>query len=85
MKAKLYSIADASKELPVDRQTLRLWVKSKFIPVPKPGTVKGRLAKCWTEEEMARIRKYYAENYGGKGMDRRKGSRAEQTKVKKAK
>jgi predicted site-specific integrase-resolvase len=78
-----YSIADAVKELDVDRKTLRRWAKDNLIPIPKPGTVKGRLVKCWNEKEMEKVRQFHANNYGGKGIDRREGSRVEQRKNKK--
>jgi predicted site-specific integrase-resolvase len=76
-----YSISDAVRELDIDRKTLRRWAKERLIPVPNPGIVNGRLIKCWTEKEMEAIRKFKTNFYGGKGMDRRKGSRAKQART----
>jgi predicted DNA-binding transcriptional regulator AlpA len=82
IKMKAYSISAVVKELRVDRKTLWRWVKEKHIPAPTPGTVRRRLAKCWSESEMEAVRKFHAHTYGGKGMDRRKGSRAKQKGAK---
>jgi hypothetical protein len=79
---KAYSISAVVKELRVDRKTLWRWVKERYIPTPTPGIVRGRLAKCWSESEIETVRKFHADTYGGKGMDRRKGSRAKQKRAK---
>jgi len=47
-----------------------------MIPVPKPGVVYGRLARVWTAQELAAIRKHMTESYWGKGIDRRTGKKA---------
>src|ERR1700726_940552 len=39
---KTYSISDVADLLEVNRRTLYRWIKSKVIPAPKPGEVKGR-------------------------------------------
>ena len=73
---KKYSISDVARTLEVDRKTLHRWINEKLIPAPKPGVVKGRLAKVWTEEEFAEVRRYMADFYWGKGLNRRTGKRA---------
>lgn len=77
---KTYSISDAAKLLEIDRTTLRRWLRKKKIPAPTPGIVKGRLSKCWTEDELAKIREHKAVGYWGKGIDRKTGKRAKRTK-----
>jgi excisionase family DNA binding protein len=76
---KRYSISDASELLEVDRKTLRRWIQNKTIPSPVPGIIKGRLSKCWTEVDLAKIKKYKATGYWGKGIDRRTGRKAKRT------
>ena len=77
-----WSIGDLAAELGVERKTLRRWVVDGLIPEPKPGIRDGRLVKCWSEKETEKIRAFHAKHYGGKGMDRRKGSRVEQKSSK---
>lgn len=77
---KTYSISDAAKLLEIDRTTLRRWIRKKKIPAPIPGIVEGRLSKCWTEYEMAKIREHKAAGYWGKGIDRKTGKKAKRIK-----
>lgn len=73
---RTYSISDAAKLLEIDRTTLRRWIREKKIPTPTPGIVEGRLSKCWTEDEMTKIKDHKATGYWGKGLDRRNGKKA---------
>jgi excisionase family DNA binding protein len=75
---KTYSISDAADVLEVNRRTLYRWIKSKVIPAPKPGEVKGRLARVWTADDLAAIREYMRVSFWGKGVDRRTGKKAKQ-------
>ncbi|HEV2223494.1 MAG TPA: helix-turn-helix domain-containing protein [Candidatus Acidoferrales bacterium] len=77
---RTYSISDAAKLLEIDRTTLRRWLRKKKIPVPTPGIIEGRLSKCWTEDEMAKIIEHKATGYWGKGINRKTGKRAKRTK-----
>jgi excisionase family DNA binding protein len=76
LKMKTYSISDAADILEVNRRTLYRWIKNKVIPAPKPGEVKGRLARVWTESDLAAIRDYMKQSFWGKGIDRRTGKKA---------
>jgi predicted site-specific integrase-resolvase len=82
---KSYSVTEAGKDVKVSVRTIQRWVQDGHIPRPKEEIVDGQLVKSWTEKEMITIREFRASFYRGKGMDRRKGSRAKQKKVKKAK
>jgi predicted site-specific integrase-resolvase len=73
---KIYSISDVSRLLGVDPTTLRRWIRKKQIPIPVPGIVNGRLAKCWKENELAQITEYKDSQYWGKGIDRKTGKKA---------
>jgi MerR HTH family regulatory protein len=73
---KTYSISDVSRLLAVDPTTLRRWIRKKHIPIPIPGIVNGRLAKCWKENELTQITEYKESEYWGKGIDRRTGKKA---------
>lgn len=73
---RIYSISSVAKLLGVDRKTLRRWVRKKKVAAPTPEIVGGRLSKCWTEADVARIRKYKIAEYWGKGINRKTGTRA---------
>jgi excisionase family DNA binding protein len=75
---RTYSISDAADALEVNRRTLYRWIKNKVIPAPKPGEVKGRLARVWTESDLAEIKEYMKQSFWGKGIDRRTGKKAKQ-------
>jgi excisionase family DNA binding protein len=76
---KSYSISDVARLLAIDRTTLRRWIREKRIPAPAPGIVGGRLSKCWSKEQMAKIEEHKAAGYWGKGIDRRTGKKAKRT------
>jgi predicted site-specific integrase-resolvase len=80
-----YSVTEAAKNAKVNVRTIQRWVQEGHIPRPKEEIVAGQLVKSWTEKEMILIREFKANFYRGKGMDRRKGSRAKQKRVTKAK
>jgi predicted site-specific integrase-resolvase len=82
---KSYSVTEAAKDVKVSVRTIQRWVQDGHIPRPKEEIVDGQLVKSWTEKEIIIIREFKANFYRGKGMDRRKGSRAKQKKVTKAK
>ena len=75
---KTYSISDAADVLEVNRRTLYRWIKRKVIPAPKPGEVKGRLARVWTEDDLAAITEHMRQAFWGKGIDRKTGKKAKQ-------
>lgn len=77
---KTYSVSDTARLVDVNRGTLQRWVRDGFIPAPEAKIVGGKLVKSWNERDVARIKEYKANFYRGKGMDRRKGSRADQRK-----
>jgi excisionase family DNA binding protein len=77
---KSYSISDAAKLLEIDRTTLRRWIRNRKIPVPIPGIVEGRLSKCWSEDELAKIKEHKTAGYWGKGINRKTGKKAKRTR-----
>jgi predicted site-specific integrase-resolvase len=79
---KCYSVSEAARKIAVNRATLQRWILTGSIPAPKAEIVKGKLVKCWSEKDIAHIRDYKIKTYHGKGMNRRKGSRASQKVTK---
>jgi excisionase family DNA binding protein len=77
---KTYSVSEAADILDVNRSTLQRWVRNGFITAPAATIADGKLVKSWTEKDIAAIREFKRNSYRGKGMDRRKGNRAEQNK-----
>jgi len=80
IKTRNYSISEAARELGVRRTTLYKWLQKKVIPAPAVQFVSGIRLRVWTEKQMDEIRKYKANNYWGKGVDRRTGKKAKKTK-----
>jgi transposase-like protein len=76
-----YTISEAAKELRVQRNTLYNWIRDKQIPAPKEVFLSGIRLRVWTEKQMATLRKHKARSYWGKGVDRRTGKEAKQTKA----
>lgn len=79
---KTYSVSEAADVLDVNRSTLQRWVRDGFIKAPAAMIVDGKLVKSWNEKDIATIGEFKRNSYRGKGMDRRKGNRAEQNKRK---
>jgi predicted site-specific integrase-resolvase len=82
---KSYSITETARKMKVSARTLQRWIRDGHIPTPTPEIINGQLVKSWTEKEMVLIRGFKTNSYCGKGMDRRKGSRAKQKRVTTAK
>jgi hypothetical protein len=72
----MHSISDVSRFLEIDPTTLRRWIRKKLVPAPVPGIVNGRLAKYWTDKDLAAIKAYKNSGYWGKGIDRKTGKKA---------
>jgi excisionase family DNA binding protein len=77
---KIYSVSEAADVLDVNRSTLQRWIRGGFIKAPAATIVDGKLVKSWTEEDIATIKEFKKNSYRGKGMNRRKGNRAEQNR-----
>jgi excisionase family DNA binding protein len=67
---KAYSISEAARLLGVDRRTLQRWVRDNRIPAPTTQVLAGVRLRFWTEQDMARLKKYKAAQYWGKGKSR---------------
>jgi excisionase family DNA binding protein len=80
---KTYSVSEAADVCGVNRSTLQRWVRNGFVPSPAAAIVDGKLVKSWSEKDIAAIREFKKKSYRGKGMDRRKGSRAKQMRPSK--
>ncbi len=52
-------------------------IKTRNYSISEAARIRLRV---WTEKQMDEIRKYKANNYWGKGVDRRTGKKAKKTK-----
>jgi hypothetical protein len=77
---KDYSISEVARTVAVNRRTLQRWILNKQIPLPKVEIVGGKLKKSWTAAEVTQIREHKLATYRGKGIDRRTGKKAKNSK-----
>jgi excisionase family DNA binding protein len=76
IKMRQYTISEAARELGITRNTLYKWIREGEIPSPKQTFVSGIRLRVWNEQQTSKIREYKANNYWGKGVDRRTGKKA---------
>ena len=78
---RVYSISEAARLLGVHRATLHRWIQEKLVPAPGERMFAGVRVKCWTGEDMVKLRQYKASQYWGKGKSRSKSKEAKQKKT----
>ena len=67
-----YSTAQLAKLMGIGRDTLQRWMRRADFPRPRVTRVGGVSVRLWTQADVARVRKYKAENYGkGKGFKKK--------------
>lgn len=63
------------------RSTLHRWIQEKVIPAPAERIFAGVRVKCWTEEDMVKLKQNKVSQYWGKGKSRSKSKKARQKKA----
>lgn len=64
---RTYSTVRVAKILDIGTDTLHRWMKAKKVPTPPIQTVGGMSVRLWSEDDLAKARKYKADHYWGKG------------------
>jgi predicted site-specific integrase-resolvase len=64
---KTYSTVKVTKKLGIAWSTLYRWIVDEKIKAPAVRSLDGFEVRLWTEEDIARVRKYKAEHYWGLG------------------
>jgi predicted DNA-binding transcriptional regulator AlpA len=67
IKEKTYSTIQVTRLLGIASGTFHRWIREKRVEAPPLQTVLGMEVRIWSEEDIAKVRKYKAENYWGKG------------------
>jgi hypothetical protein len=71
-----YSTAQVAGILGIGTDTLHRWLKRKKIVTPELQLIGGVKVRLWSDAQLLAARKYKAEHYWGKGIDRRTGKKA---------
>jgi excisionase family DNA binding protein len=62
-----YSTVEVAELVGVTWDTLSRWVREKKFPVPPVRSVGRIRVRIWTDDDVAKVKKYKAEHYWGKG------------------
>jgi hypothetical protein len=64
---KTHSTIQVAKLLNVTPATLHRWIRDKRVEAPPLQSLAGMEVRVWKEDDVARVRKYKADHYWGKG------------------
>lgn len=64
---KTYSTIHVAKILNIGTDTLHRWMREKKVPTPPIKLVGGMSVRLWSDDDMAKAKKYKTEHYWGKG------------------
>ena len=64
---KTYSTIQAAKLLGIASGTFHRWIRENRIEAPPAETLGGMQVRLWNDADIAKVRKYKAEHYWGKG------------------
>jgi len=76
--SKKYSTVKVAKMLGIGWSTLYRWIVEGKVEAPPVQSLDGFEIRLWSEEDIAKVRKYKAEHYWGKGGRRKRKKRAKQ-------
>jgi excisionase family DNA binding protein len=58
-----YSISEAARLLGIHRATLHRWIEKRVVPEPVTQKIAGSQIRYWTDEAIAKLKQYKAEQY----------------------
>ncbi len=64
---KAYSTIQVARLLGIASGTFHRWIREKRIEAPPAQTLGGMQVRLWSDADIAKVRKYKAEHYWGKG------------------
>jgi excisionase family DNA binding protein len=64
---KTYSTIQVARLLGIASGTFHRWIRENRIEAPPAQTLGGMQVRLWTDADIAKVRKYKAEHYWGKG------------------
>jgi excisionase family DNA binding protein len=72
---KKLSTIQVARLLGIASGTFHRWIREKRIEAPPPQTLGGMQVRLWSDADIAKVKKYKAEHYWGKGGRRKARSR----------
>jgi MerR HTH family regulatory protein len=67
IQMKKYSTIQVAKILDIGTDTLHRWMREGLVPTPPLQSIGGMSVRLWTEDDLAKAKKYKADRYWGKG------------------
>jgi DNA-binding transcriptional MerR regulator len=64
---KTFSTIQVAKILDIGTDTLHRWMREKLVPTPPIQSVGGMSVRLWSEDDLAKAKKYKTEHYWGRG------------------
>jgi predicted DNA-binding transcriptional regulator AlpA len=64
---KAYSTVQVAKLLGIASGTFHRWIRENRVEAPPAQTLGGMQVRLWNDSDIAKVRKYKAEHYWGKG------------------
>jgi hypothetical protein len=67
IQMKTCSTIQVAKILEIGTDTLHRWMREKRVPIPPLQSVGGMSVRLWSDDDLAKARKYKEQHYWGKG------------------
>jgi len=77
--ANIYSTAEVARICEVEKSTLLRWLYAGKLAEPARRKFGGVVMRMWSEQDLARARKFKAENYWKPGRGHKKKSRGKRS------
>jgi len=58
-----YSISEAARLLGIHRATLHRWIEKRLVPEPATQEIAGSQIRYWSDDGLAKLKRYKAEQY----------------------
>jgi predicted DNA-binding transcriptional regulator AlpA len=73
---KAYSTIQVAKLLGIASGTFHRWIRENRVEAPPAQTLGGMQVRLWNDADIAKVRKYKAEHYWGKGGRKKRSNKA---------